>query len=108
MRLPRNQNKFGTLQRDLSPLKDAIDYQLTKAPELYLFVGLCVVSRASSIIARDPASAAEAIHVASIFTHQARRRMSRNIRGETHNEDDAVDALAQLVLYRGSYRWDVL
>jgi FkbM family methyltransferase len=34
----RNQNKFGTLQRDLSPLKDAIDYQLTKAPSLYLFV----------------------------------------------------------------------
>jgi len=34
----RNQNKFGTLQRDLPPLKDAIDYQLTKAPSLYLFV----------------------------------------------------------------------
>jgi FkbM family methyltransferase len=38
VRLFRNQNKFGTLQRDLSPLKDAIDYQLTKAPSLYLFV----------------------------------------------------------------------
>jgi FkbM family methyltransferase len=38
VRLSRNQNKFGTLQRDLSPLKDAIDYQLTKAPSLYLFV----------------------------------------------------------------------
>lgn len=34
----RNQNKFGTLQRDLPPLKDAIDYQLTRAPSLYLFV----------------------------------------------------------------------
>lgn len=38
MPLFRNQNKFGTLQRDLPPLKDAIDYQLTKAPSLYLFV----------------------------------------------------------------------
>ena len=38
MRLFRNQNRFGTLQRDLPPLKDAIDYQLTKAPSLYLFV----------------------------------------------------------------------
>lgn len=73
-----------------------------------LFVGLCVVSRANSIVARDPASATEVIHVANIFTHQARRRMSRNIRGETHNEDDAVDALAQQVLDRGSYSWDVL
>lgn len=38
MRFSRNQDKFGTLQRDLPPLKDAIDYQLTKAPSLYLFV----------------------------------------------------------------------
>lgn len=38
MVLFRNQSKFGTLQRDLPPLKDAIDYQLTKAPSLYLFV----------------------------------------------------------------------
>jgi FkbM family methyltransferase len=34
----RNQDKFGTLQRDLSPFKDTIDYQLTKAPSLYLFI----------------------------------------------------------------------
>jgi FkbM family methyltransferase len=34
----RKQNKFGTLQRDLPRLKDAIDYQLTKTPSLYLFV----------------------------------------------------------------------
>jgi FkbM family methyltransferase len=38
VRLFRNQNKFGTLQRDLPPLKDAIDYQLTKTPSLYLFL----------------------------------------------------------------------
>ncbi|MFL5482593.1 MAG: FkbM family methyltransferase [Gemmatimonadaceae bacterium] len=38
MHLSRKQTKFGTLQRDLPPLKDAIDYQLTKAPLLYLFV----------------------------------------------------------------------
>lgn len=38
MRFSGNQDKFGTLQRDLPPLKDAIDYQLTKVPSLYLFV----------------------------------------------------------------------
>lgn len=38
MRFSLNQNKFGTLQRDLSPLKDAIDYWLTRLPSLYLLV----------------------------------------------------------------------
>jgi FkbM family methyltransferase len=38
VRFSRKQKKFGTMQRDLSPVKDAIDYQLTKAPSLYLFV----------------------------------------------------------------------
>jgi hypothetical protein len=72
-----------------------------------LFVGLCVLSRANAIIARDPASTAEVANVATIFTHQARRRMVRNIRGAEHNEDSATDTLAQAVLERGQYRWDV-
>jgi len=38
VRFSRNQDKFGTLQSDLSTLKDAIDFQLTKFPALYLFV----------------------------------------------------------------------
>jgi len=38
VRFSRNRDKFGTLQRELSPLKDAIDFQLTKVPALYLFV----------------------------------------------------------------------
>jgi acyl-CoA dehydrogenase family member 9 len=73
-----------------------------------LFVGLCVVSRADSLIASQPETRAQVIDVARVFTHQARRRMVRNIRGATHNEDDAVDALAGTVLTRGSYPWDVI
>jgi FkbM family methyltransferase len=38
VRFSRNQEKFGTLQRDLPRIKDAIDYRLTKAPSVYLFV----------------------------------------------------------------------
>jgi len=34
----RGLQKFGTLQRDLPFLKDAIDYQLTRFPRLYLFI----------------------------------------------------------------------
>jgi alkylation response protein AidB-like acyl-CoA dehydrogenase len=73
-----------------------------------LFVGLCVVSRANSLIAADPPSKAELVAVAEIFTQQSRRRMVRNLRGEAHNEDAATDALAQVVLARGGYRWDVI
>ncbi|HWJ06493.1 MAG TPA: acyl-CoA dehydrogenase family protein, partial [Steroidobacteraceae bacterium] len=73
-----------------------------------LFVGLCVVSRANALIARDPATAPELEKIAQVFTHQARRRMVRNIRGAAHNEDDAIDGLAQAVIDRGAYRWDVL
>jgi alkylation response protein AidB-like acyl-CoA dehydrogenase len=73
-----------------------------------LFVGLCVVSRADSIAAARPDTRAQVFDVARIFTHQARRRMIRNIRGATHNEDDAVDELAGAVLDRGGYPWDVI
>jgi ABC-type multidrug transport system ATPase subunit len=73
-----------------------------------LFVGLCVVSRAESLIASQPGTRAQVIEVATMFTHQARRRMSRNIRGASHNEDQAADSLAGAVLERGSYPWDVI
>src|SRR5512139_10668 len=73
-----------------------------------LFVGLCVVSRADSIIKSDPASAADVTHIAKVFTHQARRRMVRNVRGLAHNEDDAIEALAGSIIEKGRYPWDVL
>jgi acyl-CoA dehydrogenase family protein 9 len=73
-----------------------------------LFVGLCVVSRANALIARDPAATPELEKIAQVFTHQARRRMVRNIRGAAHNEDEAIDGLAQSVIDRGAYRWDVI
>jgi alkylation response protein AidB-like acyl-CoA dehydrogenase len=73
-----------------------------------LFVGLCVISRANALMASRPDTRAQLLDVARVFTHQARRRMVRNVRGAAHNEDKAVDALAGAVLERGSYPWDVL
>jgi acyl-CoA dehydrogenase family member 9 len=73
-----------------------------------LFVGLCVISRADSLIASRPDTRTQVIDVARVFSHQARRRMSRNIRGAALNEDHAMDALAGAVLERGSYPWDVI
>lgn len=73
-----------------------------------LFVGLCVVSRADSLVqAKDPA-ADEAQNIAELFTTQARRRMFRNVRGMQKNEDAQLDRLAASMLDRGSYPWDVL
>ncbi|MDH4106102.1 MAG: acyl-CoA dehydrogenase family protein [Gammaproteobacteria bacterium] len=73
-----------------------------------LFVGLCVISRADSIVKSDPASAADVTQIAKVFTHQARRRMVRNVRGLAHNEDDAIEALAGSIIEKGRYPWDVL
>ncbi|KFN50757.1 acyl-CoA dehydrogenase family protein [Arenimonas composti] len=73
-----------------------------------LFVGLCVLSRAQSLVEADPAQAPLVIDVARTFTRQARRRMARNVRGFEHNEDAAVEAIAGAILERGAYPWDVL
>jgi hypothetical protein len=47
-------------------------------------------------------------HIAKVFTHQARRRMVRNVRGLAHNEDEAIEALAGSIIEQGRYPWDVL
>jgi alkylation response protein AidB-like acyl-CoA dehydrogenase len=73
-----------------------------------LFVGLCVISRADAIAKSDAASAGQVFAIASTFTRQARRRMNRNIRGMTTNEDRAIDTLASAILERGAYPWDVI
>jgi alkylation response protein AidB-like acyl-CoA dehydrogenase len=73
-----------------------------------LFVGLCVISRADSIAKSDPGSAGPIIAIANTFTRQARRRMNRNIRGMTANEDRAIDTIAGVILERGAYPWDVI
>ena len=73
-----------------------------------LFVGLCVLSRADSLERAKHPDAAHAIAIAEVFTKQARRRMSRNVRGITRNEDDNMDKLAGFILERGAYPWDVI
>jgi hypothetical protein len=45
--------------------------------------------------------------IASVFTRQARQRMSLNLRRLTQNDDAAVDVIAAHALERG-YAWDVL
>lgn len=73
-----------------------------------LFVGLCVISRADALLKQSHPAAAEAVSIAQVFTKQARRRMSRNVRGMERNEDEAIERLAGAMLERGAYPWDVI
>ena len=73
-----------------------------------LFVGCCVLSRADSLLRDGHADAESAVSIAEIFTRQARRRMARSVRGMVRNEDDAIEALAQTVLAKGAYGFDVI
>ncbi len=73
-----------------------------------LFVGLCTLSRADSLVRKDPAKGATAVAIAEIFTRQARRRMARNVRGLERNEDPQMDKLAGYMLDKGAYEWDVI
>lgn len=73
-----------------------------------LFVGLCVLSRADSLVKADPKGARNVVAIASTFTRQARRRMNRNVRGITRNEDDTIEKIAAAVIGQGGYLWDVI
>ncbi|UXI69957.1 acyl-CoA dehydrogenase family protein [Tahibacter amnicola] len=73
-----------------------------------LFVGLCVLSRADSLVRAAHADAVAAVQIAEVFTRQARRRLSRNVRGLERNADTEMDALAARILERGDYAWDVI
>ena len=73
-----------------------------------LFVGLCVLSRADSLARENPATAKQVFEIATVFTRQARRRMSRNVRGLDNNEDAEIESLAGTILEAGRYPWDVI
>ncbi len=73
-----------------------------------LFVGCCVLSRADALVVSGDASAEQAQTICELFTRQARRRMFRNVKGMSSNEDTHLDALAGAMLERGAYPWDVI
>jgi alkylation response protein AidB-like acyl-CoA dehydrogenase len=73
-----------------------------------LFVGLCTISRADALVKASHPAAEQAVLIAETFTRQARRRMSRNVRGLDRNDDAAIERLAGAVLERGNYPFDVI
>ncbi|MGO8830671.1 MAG: acyl-CoA dehydrogenase family protein [Steroidobacteraceae bacterium] len=73
-----------------------------------LFVGLCVLSRATALAAEPGDAGKRAVGIGQIFARQAKRRMANHVRRLTRNEDEEMDQLAGFVLAKGSYPWDVL
>ncbi|MBX7136768.1 MAG: acyl-CoA dehydrogenase family protein [Oligoflexia bacterium] len=93
--------------------KDIIGKQFTSKrfanAVIDLFAGLCVLSRVTSIINESSAAkAVDAINIAHIFTQQAKRRMNQNLRRLKRNEDSLMKKLADHVVAKQGYEWDVL
>ena len=73
-----------------------------------LFVGLCVLSRVSSMDADDSELYQQAVKIAHIFSQKAKRRMNRNLRAMLKNEDESAKSLAEYVFQSENYPWDAL
>ena len=73
-----------------------------------LFVGLCVLSRAAALAASPGENGSQAVVIARVFAQQAKRRMANNIRRAQRNEDEEMNILAEFILDKGSYPWDVV
>ena len=73
-----------------------------------LFVGLCVLSRASKLAGQPGQPGEQAAGIAQVFAQQAKRRMAQQVRRISSNEDEEMNRLVGFMLERGSYPWDVL
>ncbi len=72
-----------------------------------LFVSLCVLSRASKLLAdKDENYKNDVTAIAKIFIQQAKRRIKSNIRRLEKNEDDLILGLSESILSRNKYTWD--
>jgi alkylation response protein AidB-like acyl-CoA dehydrogenase len=73
-----------------------------------LFIGFCVLSRASALASQPGDSGSRAVSVAQVFARQARRRMANNMRRIERNEDEEMSLLAGFIVDKGRYPWDVV
>jgi alkylation response protein AidB-like acyl-CoA dehydrogenase len=73
-----------------------------------LFVGLCVLSRVSSMTPDDSGQYRQALAIAKLFSHKAKRRMNRNLRAMLRNEDELAKSLADYIYEAEGYPWDTL
>lgn len=74
-----------------------------------LFVGLCVLSRVTSMIEEKGSdSCTQEIAIAKAFSQQAKRRMNQGLRRILRNEDEELKALSDFIVDAEGYPWDIL
>lgn len=73
-----------------------------------LFVGLCVLSRVTTMIQASTKDRETEISIARIFTQSAARRIRQNLADIDANEDELVKALSDEVVKNGAYKWDTV
>lgn len=76
-----------------------------------LTVGLAVLARSVGMIdqkGKEDPQVDQAISVAKLFSHQAKRRMNQNIRRIEKNEDEIQKSLSDFIVEQGGYPWDVI
>ncbi|HTV96471.1 MAG TPA: acyl-CoA dehydrogenase family protein [Steroidobacteraceae bacterium] len=121
---PRLREAASTLEKYTVELAKACDYLLRKYGKsiadrqhelkriadmtIDLFVGLCVLSRATALAAGSGEEARQAMVIAHAFARQARRRLANNVRRFERNEDEEMDLLAGFIVDTGRYPWDIV
>lgn len=74
-----------------------------------LFVGMCVLARVSSMIRdRGVGACSDELRIVRVFSNGARVRIANNLKALLKNADKESLALADSVLAKGGYSWDVL
>lgn len=74
-----------------------------------LFVGLCVLSRVSSMIAEKGEDACrDEIQIVKVYLQFARTRVSNSLKAIHRNEDAALNALAESMISKGQFPWDIV
>lgn len=74
-----------------------------------LFVGMCVLSRVTSLVsAKGAANAADELRIARVFTHNASQKVAVWLKGIGDNQDKELCALADSIIESGRFSWDVL
>jgi alkylation response protein AidB-like acyl-CoA dehydrogenase len=69
----------------------------------------CVLSRVDASVREKGADgAAREVEILKAFTHQASRRMRRNLGAIDDNEDELIKSLADDAFARGSFGWDTI
>lgn len=73
-----------------------------------LFVGLCVLSRVSTMVDDGSERYRQAVSIAHMFSQQAKRRMNRSLRAMLRNEDEDAKSLADYIYDAEGYPWDTI